>query len=173
MGPDGAAVVFSDHSCFDWDTLSYVDQHLLAGETVTYRTRLHWNVYVLPGLAVALLLIPLTVLALGTATQWLAALPVAAGLGVLAVPYLKRRSSEFAVTNKRVIIKLGVLTTRSVELLLPKIEGITVTQTVGGRVFGYGGIVVIGTGGTQEPFNGIQNPLDFRQAVQAATDSKP
>ena len=65
-----------------------------------------------------------------------------------------------------------MLTTRSVEVLLPKIESITVTQSLVGRMFGYGEIVVIGTGGTEEPFAGIQAPLDFRQAIQAATDSK-
>ncbi|HEV8151136.1 MAG TPA: PH domain-containing protein [Gemmatimonadales bacterium] len=150
--------------------MSYVERHLLTGEAVTFRTRLHWKLYLLPLLAVVLLLVPLTVLALSSATKVLALLPVAAILLVLAVPYFKRRCSEFAVTNKRVIIKLGVLSTRSIELLLPKIEGITVTQSLGGRMFGYGEIVVIGTGGTQEPFAGIQAPLDFRQAVQAATD---
>jgi len=121
---------------------------------------------------VVILLAPLTVLALNSTTKLLALLPAVAALVILAVPFLKRRSSEFAVTTKRVIIKLGVLNTRSVELLLPKIEGITVSQSLGGRLFGYGQIVVIGTGGTQEPFPGIQAPLDFRQAVQAATDGK-
>jgi uncharacterized membrane protein YdbT with pleckstrin-like domain len=150
--------------------MSYVERHLLTGEAITFRTRLHWKLYFLPVLAVVLLLVPLTVLALSATTKLFALLPVAAAIVVLAVPYLKRRSSEFAVTDKRVIIKLGVLRTRSIELLLPKIEGITVTQSLGGRLFGYGEIVVIGTGGTQEPFAGIQAPLDFRQAVQAATD---
>jgi len=152
--------------------MSYVDRHLLSGETVTFRTRLHWKLYCLPGLVVVALLAPLTVLALNSTTKLLALLPAVAALVILAVPFLKRRSSEFAVTTKRVIIKLGVLNTRSVELLLPKIEGITVSQSLGGRLFGYGQIVVIGTGGTQEPFPGIQAPLDFRQAVQAATDGK-
>lgn len=152
--------------------MSYVERHLLTGETVSFRTRLHWKVFLLPVLAVVVLLLPLTVLALSSTTKLLALLPVGAAFFVLAVPYLKRRCSEFAVTNKRVIIKLGVLRTRSIELLLPKIEGITVTQSLGGRLFGYGEIVVIGTGGTEEPFAGIQAPLDFRQAVQAATDVK-
>jgi uncharacterized membrane protein YdbT with pleckstrin-like domain len=152
--------------------MSYVERHLLAGEAVSFRTRLHWKLYFLPVLLVVVLLAPLTVLALSASQQLLAILPVAAAIVVVAVPYLKRRSSEFAVTNKRVIIKLGVLRTRSIELLLPKIEGITVSQSLAGRLFGYGEIVVIGTGGTQEPFAGIQAPLDFRQAVQAATDAK-
>lgn len=152
--------------------MSYIERHLLAGEAVTFRTRLHWKIYLLPALAVLLVLAPLTVLALGTQAKLLALLPVAAAPMVLAAPFLKRRSSEFAVTNKRVIIKLGVLRTRSIDLLLTKVEGITVTQSFGGRLFGYGEIIVIGTGGTQEPFADIQAPLDFRQAVQAAADGK-
>jgi uncharacterized membrane protein YdbT with pleckstrin-like domain len=151
--------------------MSYVDRHLLPGETVSYRTRLHWKVYLLPGFLVLLVLLPLTILALSSDLKILALAPALAALGVTAFAWLRRRGSEFAVTNKRVIIKLGVLTTRSVELLLPKVEGIAVEQSLAGRVFGYGGIVVTGSGGTKEPFEGIQSPLDFRQAVQAATDS--
>lgn len=151
--------------------MSYIDRHLLPGEKVIFRTHLHWKMYVLPVLAILVLVVP-TVLALRSTNQLLAIAPVAAMLVIFLIPFSRRRSSEFAVTNKRVIIKLGVLKTRSVELLLPKIEGITVTQSLGGRMFGYGEIVVIGTGGTEEPFAGIQGPLDFRQAVQAATDGE-
>ena len=151
--------------------MSYVERHLLAGEVVTYRTRLHWKVYGLPLAVVAAVLLPLTVWAATSSTRAIALLPAGAALVVLASAWLRRRSSEFAVTNKRVIIKLGVLNTRSIELLLPKIEGIEVTQSLSGRLFGYGEIIVTGSGGTREPFEGIQGPLDFRQAVQAATDS--
>jgi uncharacterized membrane protein YdbT with pleckstrin-like domain len=151
--------------------MSYVDRHLLPGETVAYRTRLHWKVYLLPGFLVLLVLLPLAILALSSDLKILALLPAVAALAVIGFAWLRRRGSEFAVTNKRVIIKLGVLTTRSIELLLTKVEGIAVEQSLSGRIFGYGGIVVTGSGGTKEPFEGIQSPLDFRQAVQAATDS--
>jgi uncharacterized membrane protein YdbT with pleckstrin-like domain len=151
--------------------MSYVDRHLLAGEVVTYRTRLHWKVYGLPVVLVAAVLLPLAIWAARSETRAIALLPAGVALVVLAVAWLRRRSSEFAVTNKRVIIKLGVLNTRSIELLLPKIEGIEVIQSLAGRLFGYGQIIVTGSGGTKEPFEGIQAPLDFRQAVQAATDS--
>ncbi len=152
--------------------MSYIKRHLLPGETVAFRTHLHWKLYLPALLAVVVVLAPLTVLALRSTTKLLALAPAGVALILLSIPWMKRRSSEFAVTNKRVIIKLGVLKTRSIELLLPKIEGIAVTQTLGGRLCGYGEIVVIGTGGTEERFAGIQAPLDFRQAVQAATDGK-
>lgn len=148
--------------------MSYIDRHLLAGEVVTYRTRLHWKLFVVPVL-IALLMTAGVVWALSANKQLYAIPPTAIAIIVLFAAWVRRRSSEFAVTNKRVIIKLGVTTTRSMELLLTKVEGITVTQSLMGRMFGYGEIVVTGSGGTQEPFDNIQSPLDFRQAVQAAT----
>ena len=150
--------------------MSYINRHLLPGEEVLYRTQLHWKLYLGPGLLVLLVLLPFTILALSTTHRWLAIFPAAAALVVLLIALIRRKSSEFAVTNKRVILKLGVLTTRSVELLLPKVEGIAVTQSLAGRLFGFGAIVVTGSGGTQEPFTGIQAPLAFRQAVQGATE---
>jgi uncharacterized membrane protein YdbT with pleckstrin-like domain len=81
-------------------------------------------------------------------------------------------SSDFAVTNKRVMMKTGIFNTHSVELLLSKIEAIAVNQTLPGRVFGYGNIVVTGSGGTEEAFSDIQAPLEFRRAVQSVTDAQ-
>src|SRR5947208_2253561 len=153
--------------------MSYVDRHLLGGESVTYRTRLHWKIYSIPMLVVLVALLPLAIWALTSERKALALIPLGLALALLAGPYLQRRSSEFAVTNKRVIIKLGFLSTRSIELLLPKIEAIAVTQSLMGRMLGYGEIVVTGSGGTSEDFAGIQAPLEFRQAVQAATENKP
>ena len=153
--------------------MSYVDRHLLAGESVTYRTRLHWKVYSIPLLLAVAVLLPLGIWALSSEHKALALIPLGLALALLAGPYVQRRCSEFAVTNKRVIIKLGVLSTRSIELLLTKIEAIAVTQSLAGRMLGYGEIVVTGSGGTKEDFAGIQAPLEFRQAVQAATENKP
>lgn len=153
--------------------MSFVDRHLLPGESVRYHTRLHWNVYLRPAAFTLVLLLPLAVLALISTHPLLALIPAAVACAVLAQAWLRRRSSEFAVTNKRVIIKLGILTTRSIELLLPKIEAIEVEQSMPGRMFGYGGIVVTGSGGTHERFTDIARPLDFREAVQAATAGDP
>jgi uncharacterized membrane protein YdbT with pleckstrin-like domain len=100
----------------------------------------------------------------------LALLPMLSIGLIFGAAYLHRRFSEYAVTNKRVIMKSGVLNTRSLELLLGKVEGITVNQGLGGKLLGYGQIVITGTGGTKELFSGIQSPFDFRRAVQSATD---
>jgi uncharacterized membrane protein YdbT with pleckstrin-like domain len=151
--------------------MSYVDQHLLPGETVTFRTTLHWKLYLGAAALSVFVFLPLGIWALSSERKVLALAPLALALIALGAAYVRQRSSEFAVTNKRVVMKTGVLQTRSVELLLVKIEGIVVNQGLGGKLFGYGDLVVTGTGGTKELFTGIGAPFEFRRAVQAATDS--
>jgi uncharacterized membrane protein YdbT with pleckstrin-like domain len=151
--------------------MSYVDQHLLPNEAVAYQTTLHWKVYLWPVVLSLLAFAPLFYLAITSDHKMVALLPVLAIALLFGAAWLHRRFSEYAVTNKRVIVKVGVLQTRSLELLLGKVEGITVNQGLGGKLLGYGQIVITGTGGTKELFSGIQAPFDFRRAVQAATDA--
>ena len=143
--------------------MSYVDKSLLPEERVTYRTHLNKIMFFWPA-AVIVIALPLFL-----AGAYIGATVLLAGvIGGLAT-YLRYTSSEFAVTNRRVIIKIGLVRLRTLEMLLPKIEAITVDQGIGGRMFGYGAITVIGTGGTKETFDRIADPLEFRRAVQAAT----
>lgn len=152
--------------------MSYIDGNLLDGEHVVFRTRLHWKLLVGPLLFLLLMLLP--VAWLRVQEQWTSWVLVAPGLAlvVLLAAIIRRQSSDFAVTSKRVMMKTGVFSTRSVELLLAKIEAIAVNQSLGGRLLGYGDIVVTGSGGTEEAFSSIQAPLEFRRAVQSLADAQ-
>ncbi len=123
--------------------MGYVEDNLMTGERVNYRARLHWVVFV----------------------------SLKALLTLFIAPLVARGTSEFAVTNRRVIIKVGLVSRRTVELNLEKVESIGVDQTILGRIFGYGTIVVVGTGGTREPFPSIADPMGFRRAVSEATEA--
>ncbi len=152
--------------------MSYIDGNLLAGEHVVYRTRLHWLLFTVPVLFTAVVLSPIAWLLANSSWHSLAWIPLGLGLLILIAAFIKRQSSDFAVTNKRVMMKLGVFRTRSVELLLSKVEAIAVNQSLPGRLFGYGDIVITGSGGTKEAFPRIQSPLAFRRAVQSVTDTQ-
>jgi len=153
--------------------MSYVDKNLMDGERVAYRTHRHWIIFRRP---ILIFVIGLLLFVAGqlwkdqpNATlvgEW--ALGVSAALAlVLAIPaWIERSSSEFAVTNKRVIVKIGWIRRRSIETLLSKIEAIEVMQSLQGRMLDYGTIIIIGTGGTKEPFEQIAAPLEFRRKVQ-------
>jgi uncharacterized membrane protein YdbT with pleckstrin-like domain len=152
--------------------MSYVDSNLLEGEHVMYRTRLHWKVFVPPVVFAIIVAVPLAWIALAGTWNAFAWIPVALAALWLIAAFVKRQSSEFVVTNKRVLMKVGVFTVRSIELLLSKVEAIAVHQSLTGRILGYGDIVLTGSGGTKEPFSTIQSPLAFRNAVQAASDAR-
>jgi uncharacterized membrane protein YdbT with pleckstrin-like domain len=150
--------------------MSYIDGNLIEGERVVYRTRLHWLVFIGPLLLCVVVLLPIAWFLYQGSWRDYAWVPLAVALGVLLAAFIKRQSSDFAVTNKRVMMKVGVLSTRSVELLLNKVEAIAVNQSFAGRLFGYGDIVITGSGGTREAFSQIQGPLEFRRAVQSVSD---
>ena len=76
-------------------------------------------------------------------------------------------TTEFALTNKRIIAKTGIIRRRSLELFLQKVESIGVDQPILGRLLDYGTIVVTGTGGTKEPFHNIASPMELRKHVYA------
>ena len=144
--------------------MSYVEKHLMPGEQIEYRANLHWLVFLLP----ILLFIPgIWLFFVGGDIARVFALILIAGALVTALgPVIERRTSEFAVTNKRVVIKKGLIRRHSLETLLSKIEGIGVAQSILGRILGFGTIVISGTGGSKEPFHKIADPMMFRRRVQ-------
>jgi uncharacterized membrane protein YdbT with pleckstrin-like domain len=150
--------------------MGYVDKNLLPGETVEYRAHLHPVIFLQPGIfaVIGLGFVAYGLANAGMSAFWmlgLAFLLYAAGVGIGRL--IRYVASEFAITNKRVLIKVGFIHRHTLEMLLAKVETVRVDQGLIARVLGYGTIVVTGTGGTNEPFRSIARPLEFRRQVQA------
>lgn len=158
--------------------MSYVERNLVPGETVIYDTRLHWIVmlgHIILGCLLALPGALLLYYAFAHTEIELAKLRLMEGGGVallvcglvaILMGMLRRNATEMTVTNRRVVIKTGLASRKTIEMLLNKVESIEVNEPPFGRMLGYGTIVVIGTGGTPEPFHKIAHPLEFRSQVQ-------
>ena len=145
--------------------MKYVAKILEEGESVTHSAAVHWAVY-LPtitflGISVAIL-------------GWGGDDPLIIVLGVFSIiffltswllAFIKRLSTELAVTTKRVIVKTGLIKRNTAELNRDRVEGVAVDQSVLGRILGYGTITVQGTGGGIAPIKLVDNPVDFRRAV--------
>jgi hypothetical protein len=145
---------------------SYTEQHLLPGERIVYQGRLHLLPF-LPGYILGGLLTIAGVIGLGLEIWWLAIVSFLVAVPVLASAYIAHASSEFSITNKRVVIKTGWIRRNTHETMLSKVETIGVDQSLFGRLLDYGTITVVGTGGSTEPFRNIASPLEFRRQVQA------
>ena len=74
-------------------------------------------------------------------------------------------TTEFAVTDKRVIAKTGWLRRHTLEMLLQKIESVAVNQNILGRLLDFGTVTVVGTGGTKEGFPALQSPFQLRKEI--------
>ncbi len=149
--------------------MSYVDRNLMAGETVIYRTRLHWIVFLVPLVVMVLVFWGGMAMLPGPGHRPEAEILIATALAmalVLVGQFMAYYAAEFAVTDKRVIVKVGVFRQRSLEILLTKIEAIGIDQPFLGRLFGFGTITIGGTGGTKEVFDRIRSPMAFRRSVQ-------
>ncbi len=143
--------------------MSYVDRHLLSQERVVYRARLSRVVFALPlGMLVAAAALPLV----GGAALGLGALLALFALAYGVRAWMRYAGAEFAVTDRRVIMKLGLIRRMSLEIVLERVESLIVEQGVLGRVFDFGSVSIVGTGGTKDPFHLIADPLGFRRAVQ-------
>jgi uncharacterized membrane protein YdbT with pleckstrin-like domain len=133
---------------------SYVEEVLIPGERILHVGRpTLWSVWHL--MLFGLLLLP----AFG------------AGLLLWLVAYIRIKSTELAVTTKRVIVKHGFIQRSTIEINLNKVESIQVTQSLLGRMFDFGTLVISGTGSSHAPLEGIAEPLAFRKAFVEAQDS--
>lgn len=162
--------------------MGYVENNLVPGETLIYRTGCQWVVMFWPFVGGAVLgFVGFAFFAGGWmatrnggryegAMVWGAAALLGA-VAVIAGGIIRRLATEVAVSNRRVLIKTGLLSRRSVEVLLPKVESIGVNESFLGRILGYGRVTVRGTGGTFETFDKITHPNELRRQVQQQTGS--
>ena len=152
--------------------MSYVQKILEPGETVTYVTRTHWLVY-LP--AILLLLLGIVVLASSAyVSANLAAISqVASAMLILLATiswlpaFIRRWTTELAVTNRRIVFKSGLFRRHTMEMNMSKVESVDVDQSVIGRILDYGTVTIRGTGGGIEPMRNIACPIAFRNRVTA------
>jgi len=153
--------------------MSYIDKNLMNGEKILYRGKLHWAVFLWP---IIWFIVAIMFFCGAGDTAAAGGLFVLIAIVTGIASFINYTTSEFGITNKRVIVKVGFIRRNSVEVLLNKVEGIQVNQGILGRILGFGSITVSGTGGTKDPFHKIDAPLEFRKRAQeqiaAVQDSK-
>ena len=132
--------------------MSYIDESLIEGETVLHRARVSW--WSQFGLVL-----------LGILT-----LVIVVGLLLLIWAWIRVRSTEIAITNRRVIVKYGFVKRDTVEINLEKVEALRVEQGFLGRMLNYGTVFISGAGTSVAPIKDVTDPLVFRRKFMEATN---
>lgn len=141
--------------------MSYINNNLLAGETVQATASVHWWAW---GKGVVLVVLGVALQA-AAAPNFLSSLLIVLGLAYVLTGLVTVWTTELAVTNRRVIAKSGLIRRFTVEVLHNKVEGLTVDQSILGRMLGFGTIHVNGTGSGRTPVPHISQPLIFRRSA--------
>jgi uncharacterized membrane protein YdbT with pleckstrin-like domain len=148
---------------FDPGIVSYIDENLLPDEHVVYRAKLHWIIF---ARAVVVLVVGVVLFIVLPGVPLAGAVVLLIGILMLVPPFVAYRTTELGVTNKRVIVKTGLIRRRTLELLLRQVEAISVDQSLSGRLLGFGSITLTGTGGVREVFHRVRDPLELRRRIQ-------
>ncbi|MEQ1818717.1 MAG: PH domain-containing protein [Terricaulis sp.] len=130
--------------------MRYIDESLADGETIIQRGK--WPGIFWLGAWAALIVLGI----------------ILVGVFIFIAAVIKMKTTDFAVTNRRVILKRGWLNRHTQELSVESVEGVSLDQSIIARMFGYGRVVVTGTGDAVIAFPPMANPVGFRRAIEAA-----
>src|SRR5215471_11885413 len=131
--------------------MAYYTKVLQPDEKVLVLGRLHWSLY---SRGVVILAIGAALLALSERlpdplwqryARFVGAVIGAVGVVLLLGAWIRRHATEIVVTDRRVIYKRGLLARHTVEMNISKIETVDVEQGLGGRIWGYGTLMIRGT----------------------------
>ena len=132
--------------------MSYIEESLSTGEKVEALFRLHWVAW-LPTAA------------------WLVLGLVSFGLTWLIALYtwLRLRFLEQGVTNKRVILKTGIIGRHTEEMKLSSIETVEIRQGIWGRMLGFGTVQITGRGISDIAFRYLDDPLAAKRQIESVS----
>ncbi|GGD01514.1 PH domain-containing protein [Halopseudomonas salina] len=133
--------------------MTYIEESLSAGEKVEALFPLHWFAR-LPMILWIVLAIPTLGITLLLALY----------------EYLKLKHMEQGVTNKRVILKRGIISRKTDEMKLQSIETVEIDQGIGGRMFGYGTVKITGRGISDVIFKAIDDPMTVKRQIESVSN---
>lgn len=131
---------------------SYIENNLARDEKIIFRAQVSWMSqfwYILFGILL---------------------LSIGVGILLILLAIINVMTTELALTNRRIIAKTGLIRRNTIELKVNRVESLAVDQSILGRIFNFGSVVVKGTGGSHAPIPYIANPLGFRQHVNNYLD---
>lgn len=128
--------------------MSYIDKTLARDEHVVVRGKWPTIYWVLAWAALIVL-------------GW-----IIVGVFIFAKAAVTMMTTEFGVTDRRVVVKRGWLNVHTQELAVESVESVELEQNFWQRIWGYGRLHVTGTGDATIAFPPMAHPVQFRRAIE-------
>ena len=150
--------------------MGYIDSNLMDGEEVLYKANIHWVIFI-PSVFIFLVAIFFYIIDFKD-SDVLGNIVILISLYSLLKAFITKKTTELAITSKRIIVKVGLIRRNTIELNHDKVESFKINQTLLGRVLCFGTLIVNGAGRAKIPIRGIDNPLEFRKnAIELINDN--
>lgn len=150
--------------------MSYIDRNLLTDERILFRTRKHLIIFFWPAVVLVICSILSSYLAASEISSYVAWAPWLVVFMIWGAVGLDYYTSEFAVTNKRVMMREGFFTRHANEMRLTAISQVNVDQNIIGQIFNFG-TVSINAFGAFDNYSTIANPVTFQRVVNQELDN--
>jgi len=143
----------------------YIDRTLLPDETILYRTKKHWIIFLTPlALTIVAFFFFFNANPFVVKISFLPALAAAFSWGYEFLDYF---TSDYAITDKRILMKEGFFFRHTNDTRLSTIANVSVNQSLLGQLLNYGTVMINSFGGGTDPFTEIDGPFQFQKIMQA------
>lgn len=147
--------------------MSYLQKSLAPGEAVVAVFRLHWIVWIRLWVVIVLGIIAVAAL-LVAQIAWGALAAAVIAILIAGYQWLWLRGIEQAVTTRRVVRKIGIVSRTTTELRLASIETVDLHQSFWGRILGFGNVEITGRGETAMALYRIAHPIGVKRDIESA-----
>ena len=150
---------------------NYVERNLRQSEHIIAKAQVSW-VAIVPSLIIGGLIALFGFAMLSqrvTAGVGIGILVFAALLIVITI--LRISNIELGVTDKKIIGKSGIIVANSLDAYLEKIDNFSISETIGGRLFGYATIMIC-TISSKIRFPYIKDAMKFKNLVMDCYDER-
>ena len=148
----------------------YLERVLAADEQILETAQLHWVDYLKQWFFALFGAVLFMVFLMLPDSQPVLNLAIVS-FGVSVYFWLKNRTTEMVITNRRVVLKRGIISVHTSEIRNVKVETVRLHQGILGRLLGYGDLVFTGTGESHTIFSVVASPAKTKAKFEAIIDS--
>jgi uncharacterized membrane protein YdbT with pleckstrin-like domain len=150
--------------------MTTIPESLMPNEQLLADTDLHWIIFFWPVLLTGFLTYFMFKQHVMFMLNYLA---IALIIYTLSSTFIRYISTRYLLTSARAIKRTGFVSSQTWEIRVNRIESVQLSQTMMGKMIGYGNLTIMGMGGDQILFTMIDEPLSFQQKIfQAMEQSK-
>jgi uncharacterized membrane protein YdbT with pleckstrin-like domain len=135
--------------------MAYPQKLLAPDEKIEFETRPHWRALFVPGFVLLLTVFGVVFLYFSVDSWWGGPTLwrwIVVGIGLLVlilwavVPFLRWLTTEYTFTDRRIIVRSGIVTRHGKDMPLAKVNNVSFFVPAMGRVLNYGELVIQSAG---------------------------